>query len=335
METLENRKLTAPKGSYTKRLFDNPSLLKAKIMEEAQELCDAENRDDVAFEAADLIFFALAKCISDGVTLEDIGNQLDRKSKKVFRRPGDAKLQLMSKCLPQRRDSHIESIKMKSFDIKNISDEELKMLLQRPIIDSEDIIARVKPIMKQVREQGDKAILSFTLKFDGVQLDSCVLRPPFDQSLMNIDENVQAAIDQAFTNIRKFHHAQVDSKILEVETFPGVFCSRFTRPIEKVGLYVPGGTAVLPSTALMLGIPAQVAGCKEIVLATPPRKDGKPAPEVMYVAEKIGATCVLLAGGAQAVAGMAYGTESIPKVDKIVGPGNQYVTAAKMIAQVT
>jgi phosphoribosyl-ATP pyrophosphohydrolase/phosphoribosyl-AMP cyclohydrolase/histidinol dehydrogenase len=332
METLVSRKSSAPAGSYTKRLFEDPVLLKAKIMEEAQELCDADSHNDIAFEAADLIFFALAKCVGAGVSLEDIGNQLDRKSKKVFRRPGDAKHPLISKDIPQKA---VAAIKMKHYDFKNTSAKELKLLLQRPIINSEDIIARVTPIMKQVREQGDKAIVHFTQKFDGVELDSCVLKPPFHKSLMNIDHNVQLAIDQAFSNIKKFHQAQFDPKVLEVETFPGVFCSRFTRPIEKVGLYVPGGTAVLPSTALMLGIPAQVAGCKEIVLATPPRKDGKPAPEVMYVAEKIGATCVLLAGGAQAVAGMAYGTESVPKVDKIVGPGNQYVTAAKMIAQVT
>lgn len=326
--------LSAPKGSYTKRLFDEPHLLKAKIVEEAQELCDAESRDDIAFEAADLIFFALARCISAGVTLEDIGNQLDKRSKKIFRRPGDAKHPLVSKAATQKHETLGKEIKMMKYDLKETSPEQVKLLLQRPIINSDDIISRVKPIMTQVREEGDEAIKSFTRKFDGVELDSIVLKPPFDLSLMNIDPQVQTAIDQAFSNIEKFHQAQLDKNDLVVETFPGVFCSRFARAIEKVGLYVPGGTAVLPSTALMLGIPAQVAGCKEIVLATPPRKDGKPAPEVMYVADKIGATCVLLAGGAQAVAGMAYGTESIPKVDKIVGPGNQYVTAAKMIAQV-
>ena len=114
---------------------------------------------------------------------------------------------------------------------------------------------------------------------------------------------------------------------------PGVVCTRFPRAIESVGLYVPGGSAVLPSTSLMLGVPAQVAGCKTIVLATPPRSDGSIAPEVLYVADKIQATCIVCAGGAQAVGAMAYGTQSVPKVDKIVGPGNQYVTAAKMLVQ--
>ena len=118
-----------------------------------------------------------------------------------------------------------------------------------------------------------------------------------------------------------------------VETMPGVVCSRFARPVARVGLYVPGGTAILPSTALMLGIPAQVAGCKEIVIATPPRPDGSISPEVMYVAKLVGASAILKAGGAQAVAALAYGTQSVPKVDKIFGPGNQWVTAAKMLVQ--
>ena len=335
MDTLKSRKKDAPKGSYTRRLFDDENLLKAKIIEEAHELCDAESRDDIAWEAADLIYFALTKCVAAGVSLEDIGNQLDKRSKKVFRRSGDAKPEFLSKSVPKNPESRPQNIKMNHYSLKNTSKEDLKLLLQRPIIKSDDIMTRVKPIMKQVREEGDKAIMDFTRKFDNIDLESCVLRPPYDPSLMEIDPNVRGAIDQAFANIRKFHQAQFDPQVLEVETLPGVLCSRFIRPIEKVGLYVPGGTAILPSTALMLGIPAQVAGCKEIVLATPPTKNGKPAPEVMYVADKIGATCVLLAGGAQAVAGMAYGTESIPKVDKIVGPGNQYVTAAKMIVQVT
>jgi phosphoribosyl-ATP pyrophosphohydrolase/phosphoribosyl-AMP cyclohydrolase/histidinol dehydrogenase len=151
---------------------------------------------------------------------------------------------------------------------------------------------------------------------------------------MKLDDKVRKAIDEAYANIFKFHEAQLDKSELIVETMPGIICSRFVRPIEKVGLYVPGGTAILPSTTLMLGIPAKVAGCKEIVIASPPRKDGTVAPEVVYVAHKIGASCILLAGGAQAVAAMAYGTETVPKVDKICGPGNQYMTAAKMICQV-
>ena len=170
-------------------------------------------------------------------------------------------------------------------------------------------------------------------KFDNVKLTSTVIRAPFPPESYIIDDATKAAIDQAYDNIFAFHNAQMDHTTLVVETMPGVVCQRFARPIEKVGLYVPGGTAILPSTALMLGIPAKVAGCKEIVIATPPRKDGTISPEIMYVAQKVGATVVLRAGGAQAVAAMAYGTESVPKVDKICGPGNQFVTAAKMMSQ--
>lgn len=145
--------------------------------------------------------------------------------------------------------------------------------------------------------------------------------------------DVRAAIDCAYDNIKKFHEAQLEIQPLRVETMPGVICSRFARSISRVGLYVPGGTAILPSTALMLGVPAQVARCREIVIATPPRPDGSISPEVMYVAHKVGATAILKAGGAQAIAALAYGTETVPKVDKIFGPGNQWVTAAKMLVQ--
>jgi phosphoribosyl-ATP pyrophosphohydrolase / phosphoribosyl-AMP cyclohydrolase / histidinol dehydrogenase len=147
---------------------------------------------------------------------------------------------------------------------------------------------------------------------------------------MDLPEETVRAIDVSFENIRKFHAAQKEEKPLRVETMPGVVCSRFSRPIERVGLYVPGGTAVLPSTALMLGVPAMVAGCKKIVLASPPRSDGTITPEIVYVAHKVGAESIVLAGGAQAVAALAYGTESVSKVDKILGPGNQFVTAGKM-----
>lgn len=148
---------------------------------------------------------------------------------------------------------------------------------------------------------------------------------------MKLPSETVKAIDVSYNNIRKFHAAQKEEKPLAVETMPGVVCSRFSRPIERVGLYIPGGTAVLPSTALMLGVPAMVAGCKRIVLASPPRSDGSISPEIVYIAHKVGAESIVLAGGAQAVAAMAYGTESIAKVDKILGPGNQFVTAAKMI----
>ncbi|EFJ21512.1 hypothetical protein SELMODRAFT_107041, partial [Selaginella moellendorffii] len=172
----------------------------------------------------------------------------------------------------------------------------------------------------------------YTKKFDGVELDNIVERVS-DLPDPKLDPDVQAAFDVAFDNIYKFHLAQRKTQQLEVETMPGVKCRRVARSIDAVGLYVPGGTAVLPSTALMLAVPAGIAGCETIVLATPPRSDGSICPEVLYCAKKAGATHILKAGGAQAVAAMAWGTNSCPKVDKILGPGNQYVTAAKMLLQ--
>ncbi|KAI7898582.1 histidinol dehydrogenase-domain-containing protein [Cokeromyces recurvatus] len=352
-KTLKARKVNAPEGSYTARLFNDSKLLSAKIMEEADELCQAVTKDDVAWEAADLIYFALTKCVSAGVSLADIEANLNKKARKVTRRPGNAKPQWQvqnanttasavatstttTSSVAANRVDPIEStdrIEMMKFTLDDITEEKRRELLLRPIIDSTEIINRVTPIMQQVRQGGDSAVLNFTRQFDRVELDSVTIKAPFDPAAMEIDPITKRAIDHAYDNIYKFHEAQLEKETLVVETMPGVVCSRFSRPIERVGLYVPGGTAVLPSTTLMLGIPAKVAGCKEIVVATPPRADGSIVPEVLYVAHKIGASHVVKAGGAQAVAAMAYGTETVPKVDKIFGPGNQYVTAAKMVAQ--
>ncbi|KAJ1674695.1 trifunctional histidinol dehydrogenase, partial [Spiromyces aspiralis] len=338
---LRARKERAPEGSYTRRLFDDADLLKSKIMEEAEELCQAKTKEEVAWEAADLLYFALAKCAASEVSLADIEANLDRKHRKLTRRPGNAKAREVTATTSTTLRTSItadsirpaqegETIRMRKFTAQDLSQAELDALLQRPIIDSSEIMARVAPIVGAVRARGDPAIREFTAKFDGIQLEDVVLRAPFPTA--DLPDATRTAIDQAYENVKRFHEAQL-SGTLNVETMPGVVCSRFSRPIERVGLYVPGGTAVLPSTALMLGVPAQVAGCREIVLATPPRKDGSVVPEVLYTATKVGATAIVLAGGAQAVAAMAYGTESVPKVDKICGPGNQYVTAAKMLAQ--
>jgi phosphoribosyl-ATP pyrophosphohydrolase/phosphoribosyl-AMP cyclohydrolase/histidinol dehydrogenase len=190
----------------------------------------------------------------------------------------------------------------------------------------------VNGIIEDVKTRGDTAIIEYAAKFDKAKLQSAILKAPFPESLMTISTETRSAIDTAFENIRTFHTAQLDSP-KHVETMPGIICSRFARPIERVGLYVPGGTAVLPSTAMMLGVPALVAGCKTIQFATPPRPDGSVVPEIVYIAHKVGAKGIVLAGGAQAIAALAYGTESVEKVDKICGPGNQFVTAAKMVVQ--
>ncbi|KAH7920159.1 histidine biosynthesis trifunctional-protein [Leucogyrophana mollusca] len=345
--TLAARLVDAPAGSYTRRLFNDQELLRAKIMEEADELCRAETKEEVAFEAADLLYFALTKCAAAGVSVKDIEQSLDKKAKKITRRPGNAKPQWSSKPeaskppvpAPQapsapQSDPNVP-IRMRTVDLAAVTPDERSKLLKRPVLRSDEMIAKVKPIVDNVRVRGDAALLELTAKFDKAQLDTPLLLPPFFPlpESQSIDPDVREAIDAAYANIHKFHAAQIDSAPLVVETMPGVTCTRFARPIARVGLYVPGGTAILPSTALMLGVPAQVAGCEQVILATPPRADGSISPEVLYVAHLVGAHAVLRAGGAQAVAALAYGTETVPKVDKIFGPGNQWVTAAKMLVQ--
>lgn len=348
-QTLKSRKESAPQGSYTARLFSDEKLLRAKIMEEAEELCDAKSSQDVAFEAADLIYFALTKAVGAGVSLADIERSLDAKSWKVKRRTGDAKGKWAEKegikpsngttataatTAPATSTPEPASgrIAMKRYDVAQMDQAQLVQVLNRPSQKSADSIMKiVVPIIDDVKKNGDKALLSYTHKFEkATSLTTPVLKAPFPESLMQLPPETIKAIDVSFENIRKFHAAQKEDKPLRVETMPGVVCSRFSRPIERVGLYVPGGTAVLPSTALMLGVPALVAGCQKIVLASPPRADGSITPEIVYAAHKVGAESIVLAGGAQAVAAMAYGTESVTKVDKILGPGNQFVTAAKM-----
>ena len=330
--TIHSRLQSAPEGSYTRRLFNDPALLCSKIMEEADELCRAESKSDVAFEAADLLYFALTKCVAQGVTIADIEHSLNQKAHKVNRRPGNAKPQWASTSL-EIAPPPSTAIRMRTVDLSSVSPQDRARLLRRPVLKSDEMITKVRPIVEDVRKRGDAALIDYAAKFDKAQLSSTVALPPFAPETMTIDKEVQEALDIAYANIRKFHEAQSDRETLVVETMPGVVCSRFARPIARVGLYVPGGTAILPSTALMLGVPAQVAGCREIVLATPPRPDGTISPEVMYVAHLVGASAVLKAGGGQAVAAMAYGTETVPKVDKIFGPGNQWVTAAKMLVQ--
>ena len=197
-------------------------------------------------------------------------------------------------------------------------------------MDFSSVFGRVQPILDDVEKKGDQAIRDYTKKFDGIDPEPLVTDP---QSIsLNLPEDIKNALDRAMHNISRFHEAQMIEEI-KIETHKGVVCSRVAKPIERVGVYIPGGTAPLPSTAMMLCVPAMIAGCKTVVLATPPAKDGSVPKSVVYVAQKTGVSKIVKAGGAQAIAGMAFGTDSIPKVDKIFGPGNQYVTAAKMILQ--
>lgn len=204
-------------------------------------------------------------------------------------------------------------------------------LLKRPVMNTESLFGMVQGIIDRVKAGGDEAVLQYEMQFDKVSLSAlAVSSKEFDEAENLIDEELKAAIRLAAGNISAFHAAQrfVGKK---VETQPGVTCWQKAVPIEKVGLYIPGGTAPLFSTVLMLAVPACIAGCREIVLCTPPGKDGKVHPAVLFAARVAGVQRVFKAGGVQAIAAMAYGTESIPKVYKIFGPGNQYVTAAKQL----
>lgn len=205
-------------------------------------------------------------------------------------------------------------------------------ILKRPTQTVDDIEATVNVVFNEIREQGDAAIKNYTERFDGVALDTNEVTLEELQEAQNlVSDELKNAIDLAKLNIVAFHSAQKTSRIT-LETTEGVNCWQEKRPIEKVGLYIPGGTARLFSTVLMLAVPAQIAGCKEIVLCSPPNKSGKIAPEILYAAQLCGVTKIIKVGGIQAIAGLTFGTSSIPKVYKIFGPGNQFVTVAKQLA---
>ena len=219
---------------------------------------------------------------------------------------------------------------MKTYTYSDLTPEKIESLIRRPKMDFASVFSTVQPILDDVEVLGDSAIRKYTKKFDGIDLESVAIDP--GSQTVSLNPAIQLAIDTAMQNIYRFHREQFSME-LEVETMSGVVCSRVAKPIERVGLYIPGGTAPLPSTTMMLGIPAMIAGCETIVIATPPDESGNVPESILYIAQKIGAKTIVKAGGAQAIAGMAFGTETIPKVDKIFGPGNQYVTAAKMILQ--
>ncbi|MBL7882926.1 MAG: histidinol dehydrogenase [Bacteroidia bacterium] len=204
-------------------------------------------------------------------------------------------------------------------------------LLKRPSIDSFSLEETVKTVLMEVRQNGDKAIRVYTKQFDKVDIEKTeVDASEFIQAEKNISIELKNAIQLAKANIEKFHFAQKEEKKV-IETTTGVSCWRKSIAIQKVGLYIPGGSAPLFSTILMLGVPAKIAGCSEIILCTPPDKNGKINDAILYTAKLVGITKVFKVGGVQAIAAMAYGTETIPKTDKIFGPGNQYVTNAKQL----
>ena len=205
-------------------------------------------------------------------------------------------------------------------------------VLKRPTQTVTDIEEIVNSIFKEVQADGDAVIKKYTTQFDKVTLESLLVTDDeVEKASLAVSDALKQAINLAKSNIEKFHAAQKTPK-LEIETMPGVACWQEKRPIQKVGLYIPGGTAPLFSTILMLAIPAKLAGCQEIVLCSPPDKNGEINPAILYTAQLCGVTQIVKVGGIQAIAGMTFGTESIPKVYKIFGPGNQYVTVAKQLA---
>lgn len=212
------------------------------------------------------------------------------------------------------------------------SREQWSEIVKRPVFDHSHLEGIISPVFNEVEKNGDEALKKYTSQFDGVDLDDLLVSTAeFNEADSLVSVDLKDAIDLAIRNIKTFHKAQ-ETTPEKIETTSGVTCWRESRPIEKVGLYIPGGTAPLFSTILMLAIPAKIAGCKEIVLCTPPNKEGKVHPAILVAATKVGVTKLIKVGGSQAVAGLTFGTESVPKVYKIFGPGNQYVTAAKQMA---
>lgn len=223
---------------------------------------------------------------------------------------------------------------MKKYFLKNLNEAEISKLCKRPAIEFASVFETVRSVLENVRIGGDEALKKYTSRFDKIELDNFeVSEEEIEEGSARVEEETKAAFKIAASNIEKFHRAEKPERI-EVKTSEGVVCFREARPIERIGLYIPGGSAPLPSTVLMLGIPAKIAGCKEIILCTPPGKNGKVADIILFAAKLAGVTKIFKVGGAQAIAAMAYGTETIPRVYKICGPGNQYVTAAKMLLSI-
>ena len=219
--------------------------------------------------------------------------------------------------------------------VRNPAKDQWNTLLQRPAMDDKALESKVWSVLHAVKQEGNAAVQRFTEQFDGLLLSKdaiLVSEAEIASAIAQLPEALKLAIEQAAKNIRLFHETQMTAPIV-VETMPGVNCWRKSVGIEKVGLYIPGGSAPLFSTILMLGIPAQIAGCKEVVLCSPPDKAGGLHPAILFAAKLVGIHKVFKIGGVQAIAAMTYGTQTVPRVNKIFGPGNQYVTCAKRLVQ--
>lgn len=217
--------------------------------------------------------------------------------------------------------------------ISNPSPAKWRKLSERPLIKQQKLMSTVEKIFYDIHRKGDKAVLAYSRKFDFPNQESLLVSSEtIDKSADFVSERLKQSIELAKKNIETFHRSQIED-VVKVETAPGVVCWRESRPIERIGIYIPGGSAPLFSTVLMLAIPAMIAGCNEVILCTPPDKDGNIDPAILYSAKQSGVTKIFAIGGIQAIGAMTFGTETVPKVDKIFGPGNQYVMAAKRSAQ--
>ncbi len=218
-------------------------------------------------------------------------------------------------------------------EIKYPLKSEWPKILSRPVLDNSALQDKVKLVLDHVKLEGDKAVVAYTEQFDGVNLENFIVsEEEFDEAIGLVSADLKTAIEVAIANISSFHSSQFVQE-LKIETMPGVFCWRKSVGIEKVGLYIPGGSAPLFSTILMLGIPARIAKCQTVILCSPPNKEGKLHPAILLAARLVGIDKVYKIGGVQAIGAMAFGTETVPQVYKIFGPGNQYVTCAKQLIQ--
>ncbi len=218
-------------------------------------------------------------------------------------------------------------------EIKYPLKSEWPKILSRPVLDNSALQDKVKLVLDHVKLEGDKAVVAYTEQFDGVNLENFIVsEEEFDEAIGLVSADLKTAIEVAIANISSFHSSQFVQE-LKIETMPGVFCWRKSVGIEKVGLYIPGGSAPLFSTILMLGIPAIIAKCQTVILCSPPNKEGKLHPAILLAARLVGIDKVYKIGGVQAIGAMAFGTETVPQVYKIFGPGNQYVTCAKQLIQ--
>ncbi|RPJ86681.1 MAG: histidinol dehydrogenase [Acidobacteria bacterium] len=221
---------------------------------------------------------------------------------------------------------------MEQYKLADLRADDIRKLCQRNPLEDPSILDTCRRVFSEVACRGDEAVREYTARFDGVELKDLTVSPDeWESARRRVSPEVTGSLEKAASNIRRFHAEQL-GKADEVQVAPGVVCWRETRPIDPVGLYIPGGNAVLPSSVLMLGVPARLAGCKTVVLCVPPRKDGSVAPEVLIAAEIAGIDRVFKIGGAQAVAAMALGTDAVPAVAKILGPGNRWVQTAKLLA---